>query len=250
MSGFRLLDFAPAASSSPSIAAAMSGTFPPAHALRGPRGVVNQADVPCCVSCAFATALESLQPGFAQLAPLFHYYFTRTGRMRLPSTAMSDTSLLEAAQTLALEGICVFDLHEYESTVGNAAIAPTSAARTDGQARRLPFNAAIGVPRFRRLSDVSREVEWKKALLTGKPIVAGFAVVDGYGPAMRRLDMPAKQTGTGHAVAVLGYRDSERAFIVQDSRGEDFALGGQWWMSYAFASSAFVQEAYCIGPRP
>lgn len=249
MSGFRLLDFEPATTPSLTIPA-LAGTFPPAHALRGPRGIVNQREVPCCVSCAFATAMESLQPGFAQLAPLFHYYFTRTARLMLPAGQMAELSLAEAAQTLALEGICVHELHEHSSTLEGASQPPVPAAVADGRARRLPFNAALGVPRFRRLSDQFREMEWKKALLTGKPIVAGFSLVDGYGAPMRRLDLPASRTGTGHAVAILGYRDSERAFIVQDSRGEDFGLGGQWWMSYSFAASAFVQEAYCIGPRP
>jgi C1A family cysteine protease len=94
------------------------------------------------------------------------------------------------------------------------------------------------------LADQNRVQEWKKALLTGKPIVAGIDLPAAYEKAMVRASTDGGRLGPSHAVAILGYRDSEHAFIVQDSRGPDWFLGGQWWMPYAFAESGFVYRAY------
>ena len=98
--------------------------------------------------------------------------------------------------------------------------------------------------RIELLQDQNREREWKVVLLTGKPIVAGIDLPAGYNRLMRRASTTEGRLGPSHAVAILGYDDAEQAFIVQDSRGLDWFIGGQWWMPYSFAESGFVYRAY------
>ena len=50
--------------------------------LSRPKRVLDQADVPCCVSCALAGAMQILHPEWPELAPLFHYFVTRFERPR------------------------------------------------------------------------------------------------------------------------------------------------------------------------
>ena len=48
-------------------------------------------------------------------------------------------------------------------------------------------------------------------------------------------------------MAVLGYDEDERWFIIQDSRGESFGQGGQWFLSYNRLKTNRIRVAYAIG---
>src|SRR4051812_47732789 len=51
---------------------------PDRHELSArPKTVYNQLSMPCCVSCAMTSAMESLATASPALSPLFHYHVTR-----------------------------------------------------------------------------------------------------------------------------------------------------------------------------
>lgn len=236
---------APAVARFLEVSTATPDGFPPSFALRGPRRVLDQGEVPCCVSCAIAAAGESANPGWAALAPLFHYFVTRTEVMRVSSSQAVDLELIDAAASMERFGICLDNLHHPPMNLDGMAVEPVPAARADASRRSLPpLSVFPPVSRIELLSDQCRELEWKRALLTGKPIVAGIDLPANYSRSMSRASAQSGRLGPSHAVLIIGYRDSERAFIVHDSRGPRWFLGGQWWMPYSFAESGFVFQAY------
>jgi hypothetical protein len=76
----------------------------------------------------------------------------------------------------------------------------------------------------------------KQQLARGVPVVFGMLVDDwldklkGDTIVTSRPDNP----GTGHAMIVVGYDDSRRAFRVQNSWGREWADGGYGWFGYDF----------------
>lgn len=246
--GLAIVPVAPeVARAGPVFSSAVSTGFPPAFALPGPRRIIDQADVPCCVSSAFAAAAESANPDWEMLAPLFHYFVARTQLMGVSPTQTADITLETANEAMARFGICLDRLHNQPMNGQGVAEEPSSAARADALGRRLPpISVFPPVSRIELLSDRNRAIDWKRALLTGKPIIAGIDLPSDYSKSMRRASADGGRLGPSHAVAILGYRDSEQAFIVQDSRGPEWFIGGQWWMPYAFAESGFVYRAYSL----
>lgn len=245
--GLSIVPVAPAVTAASSVTSAVSDAFPPSWSLMGSRRVVDQGNVRCCVSCAIAAATESANGDWAALSPLFHYFVTRTPVMGGSPLQNVDLTLEDANSAVETIGISLNSLHDKTMDLAGMAAAPSQAARSDALSRRLPpISILPPASRIVLLGDQNREQEWKMALLTGKPIIAGIDLPAGYSKAMTRATTADGRLGPSHAVAILGYRDREQAFIVQDSRGPDWFLGGQWWMPYSFAESSFVFKAYSL----
>lgn len=247
VTGLQIIPVAPALATELDVALDVGETLPPSVSLRGARVIVDQKEVPCCVSCAFASATESGKAAWPELSPLFHYFVTRTEKMGAGREQAINLTLEQGQSALEDIGICPHDLHPVTMDSSGLSAPPSDKARSDAAERRLaPISVFPPVSRIELLDDFQRLLEWKRALLTGKPIVAGIDLPVGYGREMKRAPWPAVRLGPSHAVAILGYRDSEQAFVVQDSRGPEWFQGGQWLMPYAFAQSGFVYKAYAL----
>jgi len=250
VTGLAIVPVAPAVATSLAVSSAASTGFPLSWSLRGPRRIIDQGSIPCCVSCAIAAAAESANADWETLSPLFHYFVTRTQVMRASPQQTANVSLEDAKSAMEDIGICLNRLHEKKMDPQGIAEAPSPAAQSDGLTRRLPRTSTFPpAHRIVLLGDQNREQEWKMALLTGKPILAGIDLPANYDKPMRRATTELGRLGPSHAVVILGYNDSEHAFIVQDSRGKDWFIGGQWWMPYSFAQSGFVYQAYSFNFR-
>ena len=124
---------------------------------------------------------------------------------------------------------------------------PIRRQEADAVSRALPPLGGLSrIDRIELLDDAHRVLAWKRALLTGKPIVAGIDLPVGYGPQMSIAPWPATRNGLSHAVVITGYREGRGAFRVQDSRGNAWFDSGHWWMPYEFAQSGFVYKAYAL----
>jgi hypothetical protein len=250
VTGLAIVPVAPAVASSIEVSSAASVDFPHSWSLGGTRRILDQGDIPCCASCAIAAAAESANARWETLSPLFHYFVTRTQIVGGSPGQMADLTLEDANSALQDLGICLNRYHDHAMSGDGIAAAPSTAARADALTRSLPPVSILPpVYRIELLGDQNRVQEWKKALLTGRPIVAAIDLPAAYGKTMVRAATDGGRLGPSHAVAILGYRDSEQAFIVQDSRGPDWFLGGQWWMPYGFAESGFVYRAYSFNFR-
>src|SRR5260370_25478439 len=124
----------------------------------------------------------------------------------------------EGLNLLASAGICIYRYYDVAYTPDGARTNPSTQAMADALTRTLPYDNNREVGGFALLSDDDRINGWKRILLGNRPILIGFYLTDQYNPKMKRLQgqlLPDQP----HAVVVLGYRETESSFLIQDSRG-------------------------------
>lgn len=212
-----------------------------------PRAILDQANVPCCVSCALAGAMEILHPGWPPLAPLFHYFVTRHDNRGADSSGF--LFLDDALLTLTNQGICKQASHPQLFTPEGAAVRPSPPAFADALERRLPRDGLRF--RFTPLVGGSRAALIREQIRAKHPVVIGLTLPAEYPLSFLNTNRewldPLPLSASHHCVLVLGYSDARRAFRIRDSRGErkNFDDGG-WWMGYRIVDSPAIQEAYTI----
>lgn len=237
----------------PHLAVALAGLYPSEVRLPGARAIRNQQNVNCCVSCTLAVCVEVLHPEYEELSPLFHYFETGF-RLRGHAPGIGDgIDIIDGLRALGSAGICLRSLHDPPYDAVGVSSVPSSSAEADGQQRAMPYLPNRYVDGYTSIDLTLDPVgECKKVLAQGCPILAGIYLTDNYNTGAPKLDRPGPRTGARHVVPILGYRDSEHSFIVQDSHGGDWALGGQWWLPYTcfFSPSALVFQAFAIGYPP
>uniref|UniRef100_A0A6A7FZX3 Xylellain. Cysteine peptidase. MEROPS family C01A n=1 Tax=Hirondellea gigas TaxID=1518452 RepID=A0A6A7FZX3_9CRUS len=121
-----------------------------------------------------------------------------------------------------------------------------------------------------KYSRVSQKVESLKAVLVHEriPIVFGFAVHESFeDPKVAetgRMPMPGSEDEDpilgGHAVAVVGFNEEERVFIIRNSWGGSWGDSGYFYMPYDFISNPdecsdfwvvkYVEEDFETGDAP
>jgi C1A family cysteine protease len=90
--------------------------------------------------------------------------------------------------------------------------------------------------------------QMKGCLASGFPFVFGFAVYDSFeSMAVAKngvVPMPAateKQLG-GHAVLAVGYDDKQQRFLVRNSWGKSWGMGGYFSMPYAYMTDSNLSD--------
>jgi hypothetical protein len=254
--GFRLYDIGTRPSGATSdTSVALAGVLTPRHFLPvHPRAVVNQGlDVPCCVSCAFTSAMETLDARWPPLSVLYQYWTARSLAQGTGLPALGELTLQEGQAPLSSRGICDASLHGTEFTPYGAALRPSATADRNAERQRLRTNLVgrVAVPRRRIVTP--NEANFKTELLANRPVILGFRLPADFERLLQENNhqwssaaVAPKVPATGHAVLVCGFDDGKRAFCVQDSRGVEFGLSGKWWMGYRVVNSPFVQAAMTI----
>ena len=210
----------------------------PAGAVRDQGGEVNS-----CLSCALAAGVEAAKPDSPILSALFHYYWSRPGQ-----SGVAGLTMLQGFAGAERRGFCFRELYDPSPSRSGLRSRPDGRAISDGRLRR--FLRRGGRRAYVHLPDSSRVDGWRRALARRHPVVAGLLLDESYWE-MRDGDPVWKATGPrkgsqAHAVAVLGFDDRAEHFVVQDSRGESFADGGQWYLRYRVCPSPLIEEAWAL----
>lgn len=117
------------------------------------------------------------------------------------------------------------------------------------------YAAATKHKAFQYLAVSQTSNDIKKTLLSGDAIVFGFQVYESFeSDAVAKTgivpipDTTKEQYLGGHAVTLIGWDDSKKAFLVQNSWGEDtFGLKGCCWMPYEFIlSPELASDFWCM----
>lgn len=123
------------------------------------------------------------------------------------------------------------------------AVKPPLVAYTEGIENATVKYAAVG----------QNETEIKQTLLSGAAISFGFNVYDSFFGSWDKttgvMPVPKKSESLqgGHAVTIVGYDDSKKCFLIQNSWGTDWGLNGKFWMPYSFLLNAKeCDDFWCI----
>ena len=97
------------------------------------------------------------------------------------------------------------------------------------------------------------ETEIKQTLLSGAAVSFGFNVYDSFFGSWDNstgiMPIPKKTESVqgGHAVTIIGYDDSKKCFLIQNSWGPYWGLVGKFWMPYSFLlNERECDDFWCI----
>jgi C1A family cysteine protease len=208
-------------------------TIPKSVDLRAACSAVeDQGQLGSCTANALAGALEFLERkdgvSFQDLSRLFIYYNERAveGAVKTDSGAM----IRDGIKSLAKLGVCPESQWPYVIT--RFAAQPTPAC----------YSAAIKhqITTYARLETLN---DMHACLAAGFPFVFGFTVYQSFESqavaksGIMPMPKPGESTLGGHAVMAAGYDDSKKRFLIRNSWGPDWGLGGYFWMPYAYLTN-------------
>lgn len=201
--------------------------------------VEDQGQLGSCTANALAGALEFLEVKdkvpFSDLSRLFIYYNERV----VEHTVKTDSGAMirDGIKTLAAQGVCGETLWPY--VISRFAVKPSAACYA--QATRHEITS------YERLQTLD---EMRACLAAGYPFVFGFTVYETFESAavaktgIVPMPGPAERTLGGHAVCAVGYDDQEKRFLVRNSWGPGWGIGGYFKMPYAYLESRNLSDDF------
>jgi C1A family cysteine protease len=193
--------------------------------------VYNQGSLNSCSANAVSAAIEfgAAREGLGRLRPsrLFMYYNERVLHHR--ERTDSGAHLRDAVKTAANTGSCRESSWPY--LIDKFAVRPPASCYKEAPAHR--------VVSYRRMRHDLRHL--KSRLASGFPFVFGFRAHQSFHSAAvarsGRMPMPKKNGDPlvgNHAGMAVGYNDASRRFIIRNSWGPDWGLGGYFTMPFEF----------------
>lgn len=91
----------------------------------------------------------------------------------------------------------------------------------------------------------------KRLIYSGYPLMVGITVYDNLFSYKGGVynSISGKKQG-GHAVCIIGYNESTRAFKVQNSWSSAWGESGSFWVSYDFLAQQLAMEKWCYVAVP
>lgn len=115
------------------------------------------------------------------------------------------------------------------------------------------YTEALGNVTVKYAAVNQSENEIKQTLVSGAAVSFGFDVYDSFFGSWDRTTgiMPLPKSGEGlqggHAVTIIGYDDSKKCFLIQNSWGTGWGINGKFWMPYSFLLKASeCDDFWCI----
>jgi len=207
--------------------------LPPKVDLRSkcPTVIYDQGQLGSCTGNAIACAIQfdrlkqNRKPDFIP-SRLFIYYNERD----MEGTVSSDSGaqIRDGIKSVAKLGDCPES--EWPYVISRFATKPPAKCFSDA----LKYKAVL----YQRVMQSLNQM--KGCLASGYPFVFGFSVYESFeSPQVAKtgaVPMPTsseRQLG-GHAVLAVGYDDKQQRFIVRNSWGRSWGIGGYFTMPYAY----------------
>jgi len=197
----------------------------------------NQEQLGSCTANAIAGALQFLEGKEGSPAPvmpsrLFIYYNERD----LEGSTGSDSGaqIRDGIKTVARQGFCPESEWPYE--IASFAQKPPAACYQDALKER--------VSEYLRLTPAT--VPLLTCLASGYPFVFGFSVYESFESArvaqtgVANLPGPNERLVGGHAVVAVGYDQSSGRFLVRNSWGAQWGMGGHFTLPYQYLTDPML----------
>lgn len=191
--------------------------------------IEDQGQLGACTSFAAGAAIRVARkkqslPDFVT-SHLFLYYNSRAKNQK---SVDSGATIRDAIKAASKQGDCPESEWPYD--IAQFAVKPPTQAYTDALKDR-----AIS---YLRVAQTITQM--KSCLASGYPIVVGFSVYESFESdqvaktGIVPLPSQNEQLLGGHAVLVVGYRESDQKFIVRNSWSEQWGDKGYFYMDYEY----------------
>ena len=203
--------------------------------------VYHQGRLHSCTANAIAAAIQfdkmkQAHPETFVPSRLFIYYNERA--IELSITSDSGAQIRNGIKSVAKRGVCHERLWPYRE-------------KRFRQKPRLPcYREAIKHPAvtYHRVRRTLPEL--KACLASGYPFIFGFTVYESFHSKRvahtGRASLPLRheQCHGGHAVLAVGYEDKQRRFIVRNSWGSKWGMGGYFTLPYDYFTNRHLSEDF------
>jgi len=200
-----------------------------------PRTIYDQGQLGSCTGNAIGCAIQferlkqKRKPDFIP-SRLFIYYNERD----MEGTIKSDSGaqIRDGIKSVAKLGVCPEPEWPYD--IKKFTARPPKKCFTHA----LKYKAVS----YQRVIQTLNQM--KGCLASGYPFVFGFSVYDSFeGDAVAKTGMvpmpaPKEKLLGGHAVLAVGYDDKQQRFLVRNSWGKSWGLGGYFTMPYAYMTDS------------
>lgn len=208
--------------------------------------IYDQGAIGSCVSnsaCAcFKYEVAQLTDKFEfEPSRLFEYYNAR--KLQGWEGEDSGAYIRDGFKALNKWGLAKESVWPYKDTLQALIKEPTANVYEDGLKALAVKYAAVP----------QNEQRIKETLISGAAVSFGFNVYDSFfgswANASGIMPIPKKNEGLqgGHAVTIVGWSDSKKCFLIQNSWGTSWGSNGKFWMPYSFLLNANeCDDFWCI----
>lgn len=188
--------------------------------------VYDQGDLGSCVANAFCAAYDFDSPGYYMGSRLFLYYNQRV----IDNTVNQDSGakLKDGVTALKKYGLCPESMWPYNITQFTVRPPQRCYRRALSNKVLTAYNIKNTLPSM------------QNALINGLPFIVGILIYSSFETqevATTGIVPMPKQTDRvigGHAVLVVGYDNSKQWFIVRNSWGPNWGIGGYFYLPYSY----------------
>lgn len=152
-----------------------------------------------------------------------NYYYGRILSKMFPEDG--GAYLRDACKTMFKYGVCPEQLHHYTDGMPN--IKPGIFSNS--------FARLFKIKGYYRLKDID---SIKYSISHMHPVLLGIPLYKGFRETKLTIPLPEGSSSGGHAITVLGFDDSRKSFIIQNSWDKDWGFSGKAWLPYKYLEEA------------